>query len=111
MTQTERVLKAARSYNGTCQADWISPTTPDGGPPITRVAARIQDLEERDYTFEILHDRHGTRVYRLVSGPTVEGDSRGAIPPGPASAVSLSRLFEVGPSQFGFGDEEKLDAA
>jgi hypothetical protein len=98
MTQTDRVLKAARSIRGTCQADWLASHTPDGGQPITRVAARIQDLEDRGYTFEILHDRGGTRVYRLTSEPStgVEAGARSSdrhappVPAEPSASAGLS---------------------
>jgi hypothetical protein len=77
-TQLDRVLAAARSYRGTCQTDFLAPDVCDGGPPITRVAARIQDLETLGHRFEIIGTRSKTRVYRLLD---VE-QGRGARPPG-----------------------------
>jgi hypothetical protein len=68
-TQTERVIAAARSPDGVCQADFLLPDVIDGGPPIVRVGARIQDAEERGHTFAILGWRRKTRVYRLVAEP------------------------------------------
>ena len=81
ISQCDRVLKAARAFNGTCQADWLADTTPDGGPRITRLAARLQDLEDRGCTFEILGRRNGTRVYRLVSEPDTTVQAPAPRPP------------------------------
>lgn len=125
MTQCSRVLTAARSYKGTCQAEWLN-DTPDDGPIITRVAARIQNLEERGYVFEILRDRKGTRVYRLLSEPEgatekekrpnpethagsaeLEGQVRPPAKLGPPSTQSEPpRLFEAGKGQFNFSSQE-----
>ncbi len=89
MTQTERIIRAARSYRGVCQVDLLGPHTIDGGSPITRLAARIQDAEARGYVFEIIGTRHKTRVYRLISSPDVEraGSASAARREGPASSA------------------------
>ena len=102
-TQMDRVLAAARSYRGTCQAEWIAARTPDGGPQITRVGARIQDLEDkRGCVFEIVGWRHGTRVYRLVEDPE-DGVGRHAgapltesVPPGGVVEASVSSSTSPG---------------
>jgi hypothetical protein len=78
-TQLERVLAAARSFRGTCQAEWLADHTPDGGPRITRVAARIEEAEQRGYTFELIGWRSKTKVYRLLSQPDDVG--RDTAPP------------------------------
>lgn len=88
-TQLSRVIAASRSYRGTSQSDWLSDQTPDGGPRITRIAARIQDAEERGYAFEILGPRHKTRVYRLISEPDVER-AIGDPPDRPSQAITRS---------------------
>jgi hypothetical protein len=53
MTQKERVLKSLRASgeHGITQADWSGAfgPTPDGGPPITRLAARVLDLKQDGY--------------------------------------------------------------
>lgn len=103
MTQAERVLKASRSFRGTCQADFLEPYVCDGGSPITRVAARIQDLEEQGHVFEILHDRNGTRVYRLAGveggrSPSVEVPApRAPSPAAVALNVEQPSLFTIEP--------------
>lgn len=89
-TQTERVL--------------------DGGPTITRLAARIQDAEDRGYVFEHLGTRHDCRVYRLVSRPeSVELAQKkpNTTNPEPASLFKTP----VGKAQFGYADQGELDAA
>lgn len=115
MTQAERVLAAARSYRGTCQADWLADETPDGGPWITRVAARIQDLEDQGHEFDCIGVRNRTKVYRLVGEPspvsglagrgTAEGARGGGLSQrdlsplvsvcSPSSHSSEGRLFEL----------------
>ena len=70
-TQAERVLEAAESFQGTCQADWLADVTPDGGPRITRVAARLHELDGRGYGFECIGWRSRTKVFRLCSEPDV----------------------------------------
>lgn len=50
MTQKERVLKSLRATGtkGITQADWSGAfgPTPDNGPPITRLAARVLELKQ-----------------------------------------------------------------
>jgi hypothetical protein len=72
-TQLERVLRAAKSYRGVCQADFLGDTV-DGGPNITRVAARLQEAEDRGHEFELLGRRDKCRIYRWISGPEGSGD-------------------------------------
>lgn len=72
MTQTDRVIQAARSYRGVCAVDFLAPNVIDDGTPITRLAARIQDAEAAGHVFEIIGTRSKTRVYRWVSGPEID---------------------------------------
>ena len=68
MTQKERVLKSlkAAGARGITQVDWTgSSGTPDGGPPITRVAARILDLSQDGHTIVKGSIRDKCRVYKL----------------------------------------------
>lgn len=100
MTQTERVIAAAKSYRGICQAELLH-----AHPPITRLAARIQDAKERGHVFEILPWRKGTKVYRWVEGPDVErvtgtsdtpSEDAGPCPrAGDSLSAGEERLFEV----------------
>ena len=69
LTQTQRVIAAAKSYRGVTQVDFLGTHTIDGGPPITRVAARIQDARDEGHEFENLGTRQSCKVYRWVSGP------------------------------------------
>lgn len=79
MKQNDRVLRALR-LGPTSQAAWFNPT--DGGPPITRLAARIFDLREQGYQIcshwepDIKLD-----VYTLHAGPTSVGPSLPGQPP------------------------------
>lgn len=83
-TQVSRVIAAARSYRGVCQAEFLGPQVCDNGTPITRLAARIQDAEARGFTFELIGWRKRCKVYRLISGP--EGET---CPP-PRASLALS---------------------
>lgn len=68
MTQRDRVLRALQlvGERGVTQADWLRQPTPDGGPPITRLAARVEELRE---THEIVVNgrRDSCAVYVLRS--------------------------------------------
>lgn len=67
MTQTERILvalKQAGSY-GLTQVDFIRLPTVDGGPPITRLAARVEELRDRGFTITSGERRDKCVVYRL----------------------------------------------
>lgn len=74
MTQTARVIKAARSFRGVSQVDFLGPDTVDGGPPITRLAARLWDAEQQGYSFECIGWRDKCKCWRLIGEPD-EGDS------------------------------------
>lgn len=69
-TQTERVLALSKRFNGVCQADLLLPDVADGGAPITRVAARLWDLEQEGYEFEAIGTRSKTKVFRLIEDST-----------------------------------------
>lgn len=89
-TQTERVIAAARSYRGITAVDFLLPDVVDGGPPITRLGARLFDAEEEGYTFERIGKRDRCVIYRLVSEPGVEGDG-GVHPDGEPANPSARR--------------------
>jgi len=104
-TQVERVIAAADSLRGVCQVEFLGIETVDGGPTITRLAARIQDAEDKGYVFESLGKRHDCKVYRLVSRPEfeVEGSAGEQGPAtlkdcGPVSAASSPTGVSVPPS-------------
>lgn len=66
-TNNTRLLRAGRS--GPIRVtDWTGPTTPDGGPPILRVAARISELRSAGFPFERTGTHNACAVYELLSG-------------------------------------------
>jgi hypothetical protein len=71
MTQVERVLHAARRAGprGITAVDFLAPDVCDGGKPITRLAARINDLEHRGFKFRDGGRRQSTKVYVLDRVP------------------------------------------
>lgn len=73
LTQLERVRKASESFQGVCQTDFLLPDVVDGGAPITRVGARLWDLEDKHgFAFEHIGWRNKTKIFRLISEPEVE---------------------------------------
>lgn len=95
MTQRERVLRASLRPSGVSQVDFLAPDVCDGEKPITRLAARIFDLEREGYLFEVVGWRNRCKVYRLLDGPTPGPIESGA---GEALGVSASpapALFDV----------------
>lgn len=73
MTQSKRVLRALRRHpEGICQPEFLLPNVIDGGPPITRLAARIRDLRSQGHEIVTDGERYGCAVYRLPSPPRVE---------------------------------------
>jgi hypothetical protein len=127
VSQLNRVLKASRSFDGVCQADFSGSETVDGGPIITRVAARLYDLEQQGHRFEHIGTRHRTKVFRLIEAEGSAGERRAdvGIESGPASSGATragvsaplspepASLFKtpVGKAQFGYADQGELDAA
>lgn len=67
MTQAERVFDALylADRRGITQIDFLRFPTIDGGPPITRVAARIEELRDRGYVITSGERRDRCVVYRL----------------------------------------------
>jgi hypothetical protein len=69
MTQTERVLRALTSAGkrGITQVDFLRFPAIDGRGPITRLAARIQDLEDAGHIIERAGTRDKCVIYRLAA--------------------------------------------
>lgn len=98
--QQKRVLAASRAFNGTCSADWIDGLGADGKGKISRVPARIEELEELyGAVFEIIGCRNRTRVFRLVSEPDVERDGGAPAPAPPDGADTPSPAVSLGTGQ------------
>jgi hypothetical protein len=82
VNQRERVLKALQDagLRGITQVDFLRFPTVDGGPPITRVAARVQEL--RDEGYEILsgttRDRCAVYILKRQDVPVVVDAAAGS---------------------------------
>lgn len=96
MTQTERVLEALRTVGdkGLTQVDFLRYPTIDGGPPITRVAARVEELRDQGYCIVSGERRDKCVVYRMrpekpAEPPMIEEplDALFALPPSPSNAI------------------------
>jgi hypothetical protein len=69
-TQTQRVLRALHDHDdGITQVDFLRPDVIDGGYPITRLAARIQELRDRGADVFVDGKRDGCTIYRLYDTP------------------------------------------
>lgn len=70
MSQSRRVRRALeRHAQGVCSVDFLLPNVIDGGLPITRLAARINDLRKAGVEIEVDGERHGCAVYKLAQTP------------------------------------------
>lgn len=110
-TQVDRVVRAARSYRGVTAVDFMAPDVIDGGPPITRLAARLWDAEQQGYSFECIGRRSKCKIWRLISEPGIHDGRGGDSAPGssssspasdrsaPAAVVNTGALFEVEPER------------
>lgn len=74
MTQRARVLRALKT--GPVRATAFSlPNVIDDGPPIYRVAARVQELRDAGYVIETTRFSVGAAVYELISEPDLVRDA------------------------------------
>lgn len=94
MSQKGRVLKSLEraGRRGVTQADWSGVSgTPDGGPPITRLAARVLELQNDGHRIINAGRRDKCRVYALGETTPVEA------PPefGEPFAAELFRLEDA----------------
>lgn len=89
MSQKQRVLRSLEvaGRRGVTQADWLGPHTPDGGAPITRLAARVMELQNDGHRITRGGLRDKCRVY--VIEPT-----RPVVDITPQDAVG-GELFEL----------------
>jgi hypothetical protein len=65
-TDNVRILKALRAGDVRV-TDWTDKNTPDGGKPILRVAARINDLRKAGWPIERTGRHNNCAVYSLVN--------------------------------------------
>lgn len=89
MTQRDRILTALQTAGarGITQVDFLRFPTVDGGPPITRVAARVEELRKQGHDISSSGTRDRCAIYRLrvvASDEPVRDQPRLG---GPASAV------------------------
>lgn len=92
-TQTRRVLRALERNpeRGVTAVDFQLPDVIDGGKPITRLAARVQDLQDAGYRITAGERRQKCVVYRLVpAGAASELDKPGGPLPPSAAVVPAS---------------------
>lgn len=66
-TQTARILRALERGPVT-PVDFGAPDVIDGGKPIMRVAARIQDLRDRGYQITTSTAPNGIAIYEMEAG-------------------------------------------
>lgn len=113
-TQSIRVLKAARSAGrrGITAVDFALPNVCDGGKPITRLAARINELQEIGFRFRDGGRRQKCKIYVLDSVPVSWDWEKAAVAPvglgGPlwGQAGATEPLFKDEPQNAIFGFED-----
>lgn len=96
MTQRERILAALRAAGrrGITQVDFLRFPTVDGGPPVTRVAARVQELRDEGLDIVSSGTRDRCAVYVLKELGVSTGPVRSGGPVGDAGPVESSTLFD-----------------
>jgi hypothetical protein len=99
LTQKQRVLKAARAAGttGLTAIDFYPPDVIDGGKPITRLAARIEELEAEGIRFWRDGRRNGCTVYVLdpAHRPALRQPAQ-VTPPEPGADTLFDPLVGVG---------------
>lgn len=99
LTQRERLLNALRErgFHGLSQLDFFAPHVCDGGEPITRIAARVEELRDAGYVITSAKepDRGKCAVYRLVREPA-SGPVLAAGPHTREGATDPQPLFDLG---------------
>lgn len=91
--QVDRILLALRS-GPVSPIDFAAPNVIDGGLPVMRVAARVQDLRDRGYEISTMTAANGTAVYTLT-GDVDLGDAATAAEPVSSSAASPTAVAQV----------------
>lgn len=87
MTDKDRILARLRDGNTVSPVDYQAPTV-DGGKPILRVAARINDLRNEGHRIDTIGKKHGCAVYALVrSAPRLVEQAERPGPPRGHSGV------------------------
>lgn len=91
LAQTQRVLQLARKRgrHGITATDFLLPDVADGGKPITRLAARIRDLQDDGVRFTSGGRRGKCKVYVLVEDSLA--------PPAPVEPQSAPLLSAEAP--------------
>lgn len=84
MTQRERLLRALR-HGPVNTTDFLAPRIIDAGAPITRVAARIFDLQQAGYGIRTERRINGTTTYTLTRDVEL-GDATAAENPSSSGA-------------------------
>lgn len=82
-SQNERVLLALMRYPRVSVTDFLAPAVVDGGKPITRLAARINDLRAEGHKIERAGRVNGCASYRLADQVTQLFDPRETHAPSP----------------------------
>jgi hypothetical protein len=96
MSQVERVIEAARSFRGITQVDFLLPDVVDGGPPITRLAARLLEADRMGYSFECLGRRDRCKVWRLLDvEQTIDPPLPPGVPSEPPQGLPVDGLLDT----------------
>jgi len=94
VSQRDRILRALRNAGdrGVTQVDFLGFPAVDGGAPITRVAARIEELRKEGHPIVNVGTRDKCAIYRLATptvAPTPILDGPGRAAPNPSVGGQL----------------------
>ena len=99
LTQQQRVLRLAlsRGEQGITAADFMLPNVPDGGAPITRLAARIRDLTNDGIRFTDGGRRQSLKVYVLDRASLADASKPATAPAAPLLSPVAGAAAEPAP--------------
>jgi hypothetical protein len=105
LTQRERVLRALQRVgsHGLTQVDFDLPAVIDGGAPIKRVAARVEELRRDGCRIDVLPARRNRCVVYVLAAPAHQ-------PIEPAKPDPAVSLFGPGPRSAIFGYDPDVAA-
>lgn len=89
LSDKQRILRLAlsRGHKGFTAVDFLAPDVADGLKPITRVAARVNDLRNEGIRFTDGGRRNACKVYILDRSSLADS----TLPPAPVSGASADR--------------------
>lgn len=102
-TQRDRVADRLLSAGAVSTVDFLGPRVIDGGEPILRLPARVDELRQRGWTIRTERETNRTARYVLLSAPLAAAPAAVTADPPPAPIARLLEMPVRGPFD-PFGD-------